>query len=366
MAFVHLTWRNYMSWKYLVALGLICAVAAALAPPVAADVNLGGYARSIGMGGAGLAVLDDPMATSLINPAAIALHPKRLSFAAPSLDIREEGASSREVFKSLDDLSNSNTEAAIELARDFGGHDTTIGLDLSTSLSMSTYSLGFGGEGIASIVPNDVFKAWALNGTIPDTPSDAQATVTADAAVYMPSVSFGTRVPRVKSGELYLGARGKVVRGTHYEQTLQLEVNPDTLTADIVEDGAEIRNEGTGFGMDTGLIYKTPGSKQTSFGLVVTNLLKPSIPVVQQSIVSLGMATKPVSNVLIAADLVNLTRSYNQGVKLRFGAEVQFTKRLALRAGYSGDAFTYGIGLFGYNFAFSSETPLTIAQTIRF
>ena len=359
-----------MCRKVLPALA-ICAVVL-LALPAFADIDLGGSARSSAMGGAGLAVLDDPLATAMINPAAMALVSKRFSLQFPSFDLRARGVSISDLLDSMGNVSGSDTEGAIALAREFGGQETQLGIDLNAGVSLGTSAIAIGGQAIARINPGDAFRAWANDGTVPTNPDTglpdpgmATAVVSGDAVNYLPSVSMGWKVPRSKS-TMYMGVRGRLVQSTHYEQSLKLG-DEGGGSIGIVEDGAEIKSEGNGFGMDIGMIMRADGPRQTTYGLVVTNFLHPNLTGIEQSpMVSLGFATKPSKKVMVAADLVNIFRGYGESPMLRMGVEIQATKRFALRAGLSGNSFTYGFGLFGLNLAFSSEIPMTIANTLRF
>jgi hypothetical protein len=95
--------------------------------------------------------------------------------------------------------------------------------------------------------------------------------------------------------------------------------------------------------------------------------MKPGLGnIAQETTWNVGLAVQPIPKTLIVADLVNLTNAYDEGVDFRCGVEFCPIRALALRAGYSGDSLTTGVGLFGIDFAFSSETPISISRTIRF
>lgn len=343
---------------------VICAVVL-LALPALADIDFGGYARSSAMGGAALAVLDDPLATAMINPAAMALVSKRFAFQFPSFDLRAQGASITDLVDSNNNVSSSDTEGAIALAREFARQTTQLSIDVHTGVSLGTNAIGLGGQAIARIVPNTQFRNWANGNNDPANALAARATVSGDAIAFLPSFSTGWKVPR-SSGAMYIGARGRLVRSTHYEQSVML-TNPTLGPIDVVQNGPETKVEDSGLGMDVGMIMRAEGPCQTTYGLVITNFLKPALSGIRQDrMVSLGFATKPSEKVVVAADVANIFRGYDESAELRMGVEFQAAKRVALRAGYSGKNFTYGFGLFGLNFAFSSRTPMTIAQTLRF
>jgi len=348
-----------------VLLALVAFAIVILALPAFTDVDFGGYARSSAMGGAGLAVLDDPLATALINPAAMALVPRTLAFQFPSLDLRVRGASISDLLDKSKDVSTSDTAGAISLAREFSRQTTQLDIDLHTGISMGTGAIAYGGQAIAQIVPNQQFINWAKGDNSSANALAARATVTGNAIAFLPSISMGCSVPQT-SGKMYIGARGRVMRSTHYQQGVRL-TDPIDGAIDIVQDGTETKIDDNGFGMDVGMIMCPEGSQQMTYGLVVTNFIKPSLSGIQQErIVSAGFSAKPTDKVLIAADFVNINKAYNESPKLRMGIEFRPINKIALRAGYTGNDITYGFGLFGVNLAFSSQTPMSIANTLRF
>jgi hypothetical protein len=194
-----------------------------------------------------------------------------------------------------------------------------------------------------------------------------QAVVWGEAAISEPSVGFGFKVPHFATGksDLWLGTRLRWVQGKYVRRTVSWSGSSDPNNA-LTTSNEPIQDE-SGIGGDFGAIYRTNDHSGLTFGVAATDLLKPSLgPIEQDMILSVGMSVKPHPKVLIAADVVNLTNGYDEGTKLRIGVEVAPVSVLAVRAGYSGDAFTYGFGFFGFDFAFSSDIPLSIARTIRF
>jgi hypothetical protein len=178
---------------------------------------------------------------------------------------------------------------------------------------------------------------------------------------------MGFKVPKFATGkgDLWLGGRLRYVRGEYVRRTISWSGSADPN--DPLQTSNESVADSSGVGGDLGLIYRAPGPKDLSFGLAVTNFLKPSLGSIRQdSIWNMGMAVRPNSKTLVVADLVNINQAYDEKVKLRLGVEVTPIRAIALRAGYSGDAFTSGFGVFGMDFAFSSKSPLSLSRTIRF
>ena len=88
----------------------VCAVIVAAAlllssHPARADVSMGYEARYVGLGGAGLALIDNPTQAALVNPAALSLRPTRFGIQYPNLGFRLDGTGLGSVLNTLSDLS---------------------------------------------------------------------------------------------------------------------------------------------------------------------------------------------------------------------------------------------------------------------
>ena len=120
--------------------------------------------------------------------------------------------------------------------------------------------------------------------------------------------------------------------------------------------------------MDLGIIYIVPNSDiQLTTALVMNNFIKPNLQEIGlQRMLSAGAAARLSNKVILAADLVNITKAYDQGMRLRLGAEVAPVRWLALRAGYGGGSFTYGLGLSGFNIALSNNMPAVVGRAWSF
>lgn len=330
----------------------------------AADISMGGQARFHAMGGAGLALIDNPSATAEMNPAAIGLLSRRIKFVLPALDFRTKGANAGDISKWAGDIWNLSRPESIEIAREFGTRDTILDVGASTGIAGAPVSAMVNGEARLKILPNTAFKEFAKTGDLPDDPSTMEAQICAEAAVAMPSVAFGFKVPKFATGkgDLWVGARLRAVKGKYIRRSIKWSDEENAL----ITSDEPIENE-SGIGGDFGMIYRAPSPKQMSYGIAVTNLLKPSLgDIRQESIWSVGMSMQPNPKMVVVADLVNLTGAYDEDVELRFGVEYSPIKWLELRAGYTGHALTTGVGIFGYDFAFAKDTPLSISRTIRF
>lgn len=346
---------------------LVAVALLAIALPLSADVNFGGLARFTAMGGAGLAAIDSPSATASMNPAALGLLPARLRFAIPSVNMRAEGASLSDISEWAGDIADLSGSQGIELAREFGKRDTMLDAGLSTGFVGSPVSVTADVEARVRILPNAAFREFAETGSLPANPEDMEAVIWAEAATSLPSVSLGFKAPGFATGkgDLWIGTRLRAVKGHYIRRSVTWSGSADPNNLLVTSD--EPAQEESGIGGDLGLIYRAPGRMEVSYGFVATNLLKPNLGSIEQdTMYSIGLALRPSPKTLIVADLVNLTDAYDEGTKLRLGVEVKPIKHLALRAGYSGNSLTTGIGVFGLDFAFASDAPLTVARTIRF
>ncbi|MEN6371762.1 MAG: hypothetical protein ABFD64_07085 [Armatimonadota bacterium] len=332
-----------------------------------ADINMGGQARFYSMGGAGLASIDNPSETAAMNPAAMGLLSKRVRFTFPNFGVCADGASIDDISKWANDIWDLSGSQGVEVAREFGTHDTMLDAGASTGISGLGITAMLDGEARLRIIPNEEFKEFARTGNMPADPSQMQAVVWAEAAMSMPSISAGFKVPKFATGkgDLWVGARVRAVKGRYIRRTISWSGSNDPNNA--LSTSNEPVKEESGIGGDFGLIYRAPGKRQMSYGLAVTNLLKPSLgDINQETIWSAGMSMQPNSKTVVVADIVNMTDAYDEGTDLRMGIEFKPAKWLGLRAGYTGHVLTTGVGVFGYDFAFASETPLSISRTIRF
>ena len=97
-------------------------------PAMSSDFDFGSTARSISLGGAGLALGDEFQSTSVNNPAAPAVHGKKFQFIFPGVDLKASGASIGKVWDNIDRLSSGDSTDAISLANDFASKNTTLTL----------------------------------------------------------------------------------------------------------------------------------------------------------------------------------------------------------------------------------------------
>ena len=380
----------------------------------ASDIDVGSTARSAALGGAGLALGDEFSSTAVVNPAAPAVRGDKFRFVYPGLGFHSKGASFGDILDSIDSLSSGSDSAAIDLIDQFGKNKTTLAVDLTTGFA-GQFGVGISAEAKGVIRPGTAVREWVTasqgfsNGSVTlsnisgikntnfqNTITQANAGNTAAARTsfdaylvdlsdnsvttslaYGPSVTMSSGV-KIKSGKLWVGTNLKVlitesrtwkVTG-RADPNNPLSKNGSDITAGILYDAVEQpKSEETSLKGDVGAIYK-PEKSIFQYGIVVNNVIKPKLKGISSAegdtMISLGVAAKPISGLTVAADLVNVTRSSSESRDLRLGAEWRFGKLFAARAGLAGDKFTYGFGLFGVNVAFSNDKPGFLAHVLNF
>ncbi|MCE5324093.1 conjugal transfer protein TraF [bacterium] len=383
-----------------VLLVLMCSLAIVMTAGTvyASDINFGSYARSVAMGGAGLAMTDDASSSSIVNPAAAAAIGKKFQFVFPSFDLRVSGADLSDLTDRTSEISSGNDDDALKLIRDFGKQDTTLNFGVVTGFS-GAFGVTAEGEAQAVISPSSSFSEWAIAGTptsvdglksmtfsddevntvIQNALADDQINGT-DASDIVNAISGSTNLagkyvyalPAVNlgrgfdttGGKLWLGTRMRWLHSEAHKWNVSQE---DGVTDSIELDVTETQNvEDDGFGADLGLIYQ-PKNSFIQYGMVINNFWDAKLEGIETPrMYSLGIAAQPNNRWKFAADLVNINKAYDEDTKLRMGAELNLTNKIALRAGYSGDSFTYGFGLYGINLAFSDDAPSIISRVLSF
>lgn len=368
--------------RFLQVLALALLVAGLATAAFASDINFGGYARSVGMGGAGLALSDSASETVLTNPAAGAASGAKMQFVFPSLGLNTQGTSIGELRSRTSEISGTGGDDAIRLAEDFGSHKTTLNADLMTGVA-GQLSVLAKGEAQGIINPGANFRAWVGAGH-PATPAGLLAAgLTADAtaptvAAYAAALGTGTfvgaklvySVPEVaygrgfdtRSGKLWAGGNAKILRS---------EVRLWDIAAAVVGTDVDLAAterpamKDSGLGLDLGFIFQ-PTKSKVQYGMVVNNFLDPGLSGVDTPrMLSVGAATK-LNKLIIASDLIDISSAGSDGTRLRTGFEWQPISKLALRAGYSGKGFTWGFGVIGLNFAFTNDAPNMISKVLAY
>ncbi|MDH7602334.1 MAG: conjugal transfer protein TraF [Armatimonadota bacterium] len=380
----------------------------------ASDINFGATARTMAMGGAGIALGDDASTTAVLNPAAPACAGAKVRFIFPGLDFHTVGASFSDLLDSVDKLGGDEDDA-LSLVNDFAKQQTGLTFNMVTGFAGPT-GLTIEAQANALITPSAEAAKWATAALLfRDTSgvnlSDVQAIIdhpkfdeaityalagnaaAADSAfdsyladlnktyvdanlVYGPSLLLG-RGFDTTNGRMWLGTNIKIlstegkrwqVKGTRVGS---LVASGGKVLADLDFEAEELPDEGrkTTMKADVGLIYK-PNDSIWQYGVVVNNFIKPKIRGLTNTqddpMISVGVAAALGRNFLFAADLVNITGANDDNAKLRFGGEFRLGRLFALRAGYSGSKWTYGAELLGLNIAWSGRSAQLLSNVLKF
>lgn len=369
--------------SYLRCVFVLCLITLVACGAYASDMTYGSGARSVAMGGAGLALTDSPTSASITNPASSAAIGQKMQFVFPGVDLHGEGASVTDLQSRLSELGNSSIDEAVDLARDFGEQRTTLTAALTTGIT-GRIGLTLEGEAQAIINPGDGFQDWVTAGAptsagdlldaglVADTDlatleayadSFTDGTYVGGKLVYaLPAVTYGSGF-NTKSGQLWVGTKMRWLRSEVNTWDIAATADAGGVTLDAVEQPSQ---KDSGLAADLGFIFK-PEHSIIQYGAVINNLIKPNLSGVETPVMlSVGAAAQIRPGIVVAADLVNISQAYNEKTRLRMGAEWQIAKNLAVRAGHSGTDFTCGFRAFGVDFAFSGDSPQMISKTLRY
>jgi hypothetical protein len=351
---------------------LSCCLAFAL--PTLADITLGGNARTVGMGGAGLAT-DDSTESSVMNPAALAETGVRLGVQMPTVNA---GLSS--LTDAFNLLSNATIDPgqALHYALTEGEKLTNLNSSVDAGVLLPQSDLRVNAALRTQISPNDSFKQWLTSGATGTPPADARADIYAGAITTLPSVGVGFHLPFTESvGRVAIGVRVKPTT-TYYSHYV---VDANALTANTAlpapEMGGASYLKSTSVAADLGVLFTPRSLPNIRLGLVVNNALEPraiKLAAPRGNALTEQIAPRTISTgvafvsdyVVLAADLVDLTRAQGNS-QVRLGAELRGNTGLALRGGYNtGTGFTAGVGFGTLGIAFSQNTPVMLTQSITF
>lgn len=340
------------------------------ATAASADVDFGTYARSLGMGGAGIALVDQPVITATLNPAAAGLL-NRTHFVFPSLSMRSQGASVNYLQEHLKNTYDLDGDGAIQLARDLGKNDTRLDMDFVTGLTVGSIGITADAQAVASVTPSQAFKDYANGIAINQSDyGNVYADVRGQAVWSMPAIALATRVKSIKpeSGNLYLGTRLKMLRGIARSERVFVDQANSLAQGRIVLDTiTNTDSDEMGFGADIGALWSPAGKGNLTYAITADNFLAPTLGTIDlDTVINLGIAGQPTNKFVWAVDLANLTGAYNTGAKYRMGAEYKLGNSFAVRGGYASSSWTFGVGVLGVDFAFSNRVPFTIGRTMVF
>jgi len=299
--------------------------------------------RAMGMGGAGVAVTTDALATYW-NPAGLAM--------TQTVDIRiqagGQGIDRLGIAEAIHDLENFNTNdtssANLANAQNIANRINQPGANVSMNGSAGLYIKGHFGEHAFGINVSDV----ATGGSFVSTPAQASQPGGAGTPISLTGQMAlrGLEMRQVALSYAYafadktfaIGITGKIIQGAAYNGTTTLTGGTDVSLRDNFGKPAL----STAFGIDLGAIYR-PAS-WLRFGVVAKDLTQPTFNAPGGEEIKVGpqvrggMAVNPYSTLTLTADVdVTSNKTLVPGVKnqlLSLGAEQTIlTEFLSLRIG---------------------------------
>ncbi len=324
--------------------------------------------RSIGMGGAGVAVTTDSLATYW-NPAGLAM--------TQTVDVRIQGGGQvidrLGIADAIHDLEkfNPNDPNAAANAQDIANRINRPGATVSINGSAGLYIKGHLGEHAFGINISDVATGGGFGSSVQCAPNPTCA------GVMSLSGTMALRALEVRqaafsyayafSDKMFsVGVTGKFLQGAAYSGSTTLTGGTDVTITDNFGKGTL----STAFGIDVGAIYRP--SSWLRFGLVAKDINQPTFDDVGGGELKLtpqirgGVAVNPYSTLTLTADVdATSNKTFVPGVKsqiLSLGAEQTiFSEFLSFRLGAfknmkdAGTPFTPTAGLGLRLFAFRAD-----------
>ncbi|MEP6756421.1 MAG: hypothetical protein ABJA67_13030 [Chthonomonadales bacterium] len=362
--------------SFVMAATAACLISTSLAH---ADVSFGSSARLLGMGGAGIAVVDRADHNTGLNPAALALNNRRSQIFFPNVGLHASGIPIKEAYKHL--IQNPGANDAVDLARDFGGQNSEFSAALGFGARVGHMDAMTTGIGLVRIIPNADLKNWSKtgNGDLTKLNGNEKADVYGAAIYSLPIIGAAERIsPKGSPIRVEAGTRIKLSRSvyTHYLVSSSNIMN-NTVATPASELGSGTTITKDGIGVDFGLLAHPTSHQGFSVALLVNNLLDPGFRIagtdvngnpakfdLQPRSITVGSALEA-GKFLFVADAVDITRAYGN-VQGRLGMELT-TRKVSYRLGYSSArGFTAGIGWRFVQVAFGARAPLEIIKTLRF
>jgi hypothetical protein len=325
--------------------------------------------RSMGMGGAGVAVTTDSLATYW-NPAGLAM--------TQTVDVRIQGSGQvidrLGIADAVHDLENfdpndPNNAANFAKAQDIANRINRPGATVSINGSAGLYIKGHLGEHAFGVNISDV----ATGGGFVSTPAgvtNSGTTVSLTGAMALRALEVRQAAfsyAYAFSDKMFsIGVTGKFLQGAAYSGSMGLNGGTDVTITDNFGKGTI----STAFGIDVGAIYRP--SSWLRFGLVAKDINQPTFDDVGGGELKLGpqirggVAVNPYSSLTLTADVdATSNKTFVPGIKsqvLSLGAEQTiFSEFLSFRLGAfknmkdAGTPFTPTAGLGLRLFAFRMD-----------
>jgi hypothetical protein len=299
--------------------------------------------RAMGMGGAGVAVTTDALATYW-NPAGLAM--------TQTVDIRIQGSGQvidrlgiADAVRDLEDFNTTDTSAAnLARAQDIANRINRPGATVSVSGAAGLYIKGHLGEHALGLNVSDVptgggFVSIPVQATQPGGPGTPISL-----AGQMTLLGFEARQVAFSYAYAFsdktfsIGVTGKVIQGAAYNGSTTLTGGTDVS----ITDNFGKATLSTAFGIDAGAIYRP--SSWLRFGVVAKDINRPTFDAPGGGELKLepqvrgGVAVNPYSSLTLTTDVdVTSNKTFIPGVKsqvLSLGAEQTiFSEFLSFRLG---------------------------------
>jgi hypothetical protein len=272
--------------------------------------------RSMGMGGAGVAVTTDSLATYW-NPAGLAM--------TQTVDVRAQigfqGIDRLGIADAVSDLKNFNTadisQANLDKAQDIANRINRPGATVSSNISGGLYIKGHLGEHAFGFNVSDV----ATGGGFIVNPVQVTGTnITGAMALRL----FEARQAAFSYAYAFadktfsIGVTGKIIQGHAYSGNAQIQGGNDIKVSDNLGKAAI----STAFGIDVGAIYRP--SSWLRFGLVAKDINQPTFNDIGGGELKLGpqirggVAINPYSSLTLTADVdATSNKTFVPGIKNR-------------------------------------------------
>ncbi len=342
-------------YRALCAAGISLAIVIPMQAQALEFVSVG--PRATGMGGAGVAITTDSLATYW-NPAGLAM--------TQTVDVRIQGSGQAigrlgiaDAVRDLEDFNPNDPNAAAK-AQDISARINKPGATISVNGSAGLYIKGHLGEHAFGVNISDVATGGGFVST-PVTPALTGGVMTlpgfeARQAAFSYAYAFSDKM-------FSFGVTGKVIQGAAYNGRLPLNGGIGVS----ITDNFGKATISTAFGIDAGAIYRP--SSWLRFGVVAKDINQPTFDAPGGGELKLnpqvrgGVAVNPYSSLTLTADVdATSNKTLVQGVKsqiLSLGAEQTiFSEFLSFRVGAfknmqdSGTPFTPTAGLGVRIFAF--------------
>ncbi len=353
-------------------LSLCCAM------PALADFTLGGSARAVAMGGAGLASGD--AGETAANPAFLAESGLRLGVQWPNIATRMQGAAGLSDAISLLGNPKINVTDAFDLVKELGSRPTEIDASANAGLLLPHSDLQVSATVRTFIKPDVNFADWVKDGSSGAPPAVGVADVSALGETTLPSVGIGMYLPKLDAlpGKLAVGVRVKPTKAYYSHYVYNVDAGGNLNSTLAPEMGGKTYLSASSISADMGLMFTPTVLPNFHVALMVDNLIEPKAITfnapdidgllsqdVSPRTFSLGAAW--VNNRLtLAADLVDLTGAISKAHGA-VGGELRMPLGIALRGGYNSHyGFTAGFGFRGFGLAYSQRAPLMLSNAVAF